>query len=127
MSVSTIQIGHQRYLFLARRGFQALALGRSTPDHEKGPLNRPPRPQAKRSRPLGSGTGRPSSRAVSSHWEMTLSAFASAACLVRPSAAQPGNSGTSAINASSSSLQYSIISYFVIGPQYEAYFPFKVF
>ena len=39
---------------------------------------------------------------------------ASASCRVAPSAAQPGNSGTSATNAPSSSLQYQIISYFVI-------------
>src|ERR1035441_8386518 len=42
---------------------------------------------------------RPSSRAVSSHSAITVSAFARASWRVEPSAAQPGNSGTSATNA----------------------------
>src|ERR1017187_10076124 len=71
-------------------------------------------PQANKRRPFGAGMSRPSSRAVSSHSVITVSAFASASCRVVPSAAQPGNSGTSAINAWSSSLQYRMISYLVI-------------
>ena len=61
--------------------------------------------QANTSRPLGSGMGRPSSRAVSNHSAITVSALARASCRVTPSAAQPANSGTSAMNASSSLLQ----------------------
>src|ERR1019366_693057 len=64
---------------------------------------------------------RPSSRAVSSHSVITVSAFASASCRVVPSAAQPGSSGTSAINAWSSSLQYRMISYLVIEPLQPVY------
>jgi len=63
------------------------------------------RSHANRSRPRGSGIGRPSSRAVSIHSAMTTSAFASASCRVAPSAAQPGSSGTSAMNDWSLSLQ----------------------
>src|SRR5882724_2937633 len=61
--------------------------------------------QANTRRPLGLGIGRPNSLAVSIHSLMTTSTFLSAACRVGPSAAQPGNSGTSAMNASSSALQ----------------------
>jgi len=71
---------------------------------------------ADRSRPLGSGIGRPNSLAVSIHSWITISAFASASCRTGPSAAHPGNSGTSAMNASSSAFQYKMISYFVIRP-----------
>ena len=60
---------------------------------------------ANKSRPLGSGIGRASSLAVSSHSAITISTLASASCRVVPSAAQPASSGTSAMNAPSSSLQ----------------------
>jgi hypothetical protein len=56
-------------------------------------------------RPLGSGIGRPSSFAVSIHSSMIPCTFARASACVAPSAAQPGSSGTSAMNALSSSLQ----------------------
>src|ERR1017187_6359407 len=59
---------------------------------------------------------RPSLRAVTSHSVITVSAFARASCRVEPSAAQPGSSGTAAINAWSSSLQYRMIAYLVIEP-----------
>jgi hypothetical protein len=49
------------------------------------------------SRPFGSGIGRFSSFAVSIHSWMTASTLAKACRYVGPSAAQPGNSGTSAI------------------------------
>jgi hypothetical protein len=75
-----------------------------------------PEVHANKSRPLGSGIGRPSSRAVSNHSAITTSTFARASWRVAPSAAQPANSGTSATNASSSWLQYRTISYLVIGP-----------
>lgn len=65
---------------------------------------------------MGPGTGRPSSRAVSSHSAITTSAFASPSRLVGPSAAQSGHSGTSAIKAPSSALQYRTTSIFVIAP-----------
>src|SRR3989442_12149208 len=61
--------------------------------------------QANSRRPLGLGIGRPNSLAVSIHSLITTSTLLSAACRVGPSAAQPGNSGTSAMNASSSALQ----------------------
>ena len=48
-------------------------------------------------RPLGAGTGRPSSCAVSIHSWMTRSASAKASAAVGPSAMQPASSGTSAI------------------------------
>ena len=79
------------------------------------------RPQANKRRPFGAGMSRPSSRAVSSHSMITVSAFASASCREEPSAAQPGSSDTSAINAWSSSLQYRMISYLVIEPLQPAY------
>ena len=60
-------------------------------------------------RPFGSGIGRPNSMAVSIHSWMTISAFANASCRVWPSAAQPANSRTSAMNASSSALQCRMI------------------
>ena len=60
---------------------------------------------ANKSRPLGRAIGRPSSWAVSSHSAITSSTLARASCRVAPSAAQPANSGTSAMNASSSPLQ----------------------
>jgi hypothetical protein len=74
------------------------------------------RAHANRSRPFGSGIVRPSSRAVSSHSAIVTSTLASASWRVAPSAAQPANSGASAINASSSLLQYRMISYFVMAP-----------
>lgn len=49
------------------------------------------------SRPLGSGIGRFSSFAVSIHSWITTSTLAKACRYDGPSAAQPGNSGTSAI------------------------------
>src|SRR5690349_12116862 len=61
--------------------------------------------QAKVRRPLGCGIVRPSDFAVAIHSSMIASTFLRAACRVGPSAAQPGNSGTSATNAWSSSLQ----------------------
>src|SRR2546421_7661457 len=61
--------------------------------------------QANANRPLGSGMGRPNPFAVSSHSLMTISTLLRAACRVGPSAAHPGNSGTSAMNDSSSWLQ----------------------
>jgi hypothetical protein len=60
----------------------------------------------------GLGIGRFNSFAVSIHSSITISPFANACLYVFPSAAQPGNSGTSAMYARSSSLQYRIISYF---------------
>ena len=53
--------------------------------------------------------GRPSSLAVSIHSSITTSTFLSAASRVGPSEAQPGNSGTSAIKALSSSLASRVL------------------
>ena len=55
--------------------------------------------RANAKRPLGSGIGRPSSLAVSIHFRMMVSTLASASWYVAPSAAQPANSGTSAMKA----------------------------
>ena len=55
--------------------------------------------QAYSKRPRGVGIGRPSSLAVSIHSRITTSALARASWYVGPSAAQPDNSGISAMNA----------------------------
>jgi hypothetical protein len=62
-------------------------------------------------RPFVCGIGRPSSRATSNHSETASSAFAKASACDAPCAMQPGNSGTSAMNDASSSLQKIMISY----------------
>src|SRR5262245_18931241 len=67
--------------------------------------------QANMRRPLGAGTFRPISVAVEIHSCITISTLASASPYVATSAAHPGSSGTSAMNASSSELQYMMISY----------------
>jgi len=79
---------------------------------------RPPQPNpltgttdyANVSRPLGAGIGRPSELAVSIHSSITTSTFCRAARCVGPSPIQPGNSGTSAMNDWSSSLQKMMTS-----------------
>jgi hypothetical protein len=65
-------------------------------------------------RPFGSGTRSPNSVAVSTHSPIASFTAARASCCVAPCAMQPGNSGTSARYASSSLLQYRMISYLVV-------------
>ena len=82
--------------------------------------------------PFGSGTGSPHSRAASIHRRIaSLTSLSALPCVcprhaarklscVCPCAMQPGSSGTSATNASSSSLQYRMISYLCITPPWPA-------
>jgi hypothetical protein len=64
--------------------------------------------------PFGSGTRSPNSVAVSTHSPIASFTAMRASCCVGPCAMQPGNSGTSARYASSSLLQYKMISYLVV-------------
>lgn len=65
-------------------------------------------------RPFGSGMRSPNSVAVSIHSPIASFTAARALCCVGPCAIQPDSSGTSARYASSSLLQYRMISYLVV-------------